>query len=86
MLEYLCHGHRFEPAKRHEFLAVTAIANGCEIALFAHTHKPCREYRSGVLLFNPGSPTLPRCGDIGTYGIINLEDNGDIFAEHRQIK
>ena len=82
---FLCHGHRFDQEKLAEFLAVTASANGCHVALFGHTHKPYREYNNGILLFNPGSPTLPRCGDLRTYGIIMITENGEIFAEHNTI-
>lgn len=79
---YMCHGHRFERSRMKEFLAATAVANGCEIALFGHTHIPYNDYENGVLLFNPGSAALPRGGNAPTYGIIEITADGEINAEH----
>ncbi len=78
---YLCHGHRFERSRMKEFLAATAVANGCDAALFGHTHYPYCDYENGVLLFNPGSASLPRGGNAPTYGIITIE-NGIMNARH----
>ncbi len=81
---YLCHGHRFERSRLKEYLSATAITNGCEIALFGHTHVPMNEQYSDVLLFNPGSAVLPRGGNPPTYGKIVI--NGDtVTAEHIKI-
>ncbi len=79
---YLCHGHRFERSHLKEYLSSTAIANGCEIALFGHTHVPLNEEVNGVLLFNPGSASLPRGGNPPTYGIIEITDTGEVNADH----
>ena len=83
---YLCHGHRFERAHLSEYLSATAIANECDAALFGHTHVPYNEEVNGVLLFNPGSASLPRGGHQPTYGIITITDDGEILAEHIEIK
>ena len=79
---YMCHGHRFERSRMKEFLAATAIANGCDAALFGHTHVPYNDYENGVLLFNPGSASLPRGGNPATYGKLVISDSGAINAEH----
>ncbi len=79
---YLCHGHRFERAHLKDYLSATANANGCKAALFGHTHVALNEEVNGVLLFNPGSASLPRGGNPPTYGIIEITDNGEIIAEH----
>jgi len=79
---YMCHGHRFERSMMKEFLAATAISNGCDIALFGHTHIPYNDYENGILLFNPGSASLPRGGNRPTYGVIEISDNGTINAKH----
>ena len=83
---YLCHGHRFDRMHLKEHLSATAVTNGCEIALFGHTHVPVNETVNGVLLFNPGSAALPRGGNPPTYGIITIDDNGGISAVHKEIK
>lgn len=79
---YLCHGHRFDRSRLKEFLSATAVTNGCDTALFGHTHVPLNETVNGVLLFNPGSASLPRGGNPPTYGKINIDANGNINARH----
>ena len=83
---YLCHGHRFDRMRLKEYLSATAVTNGCDAALFGHTHVPVNEYVNGVLLFNPGSAVLPRGGNAPTYGIITVSDDGIIKAVHKEIK
>ncbi|MBC7343994.1 MAG: metallophosphoesterase, partial [Clostridia bacterium] len=36
---------------------VAALFPDAEAVLFGHSHRPYREVKDGVLLFNPGSPT-----------------------------
>lgn len=79
---YLCHGHRFDRTHLKDYLSATASVNGCSAALFGHTHIPLNETVNGILLFNPGSPVLPRGGSAPTYGIITIDDDGSINAEH----
>ncbi len=43
--------------------------------LFGHTHVPYCETIDGILLFNPGSITLPRGGSTYSYGIIEINDD-----------
>ena len=49
---YLTHGHMIASPLS---LAYRALENGCQIALFGHTHIPFSSYEQGVLLVNPGS-------------------------------
>lgn len=77
---YMCHGHRFERSRIREFLAATAVANGCDIALYGHTHMPYNENENGILLFNPGSAVLPHGGYPPTYGKITIDENGNVEA------
>lgn len=79
---YLCHGHRFDRSRLKEFLSATAVTNGCDTALFGHTHVPLNETVNGVLLFNPGSASLPRGGNPPTYGKITIDASGNINARH----
>ena len=43
---------------------------GVQAVLFGHSHIPYRAVRSGVLLFNPGSPTDKRLNPRYSYGIL----------------
>ena len=48
-----------------------------DVVVFGHTHTELVEERHGILLVNPGSPTLPRhsvC--LGTVGILELTAQG----------
>ena len=45
-----------------------------DILVFGSSHKPMIEGYKGVLLVNPGSPTLPMgCRGLGTVGILEIE-------------
>ena len=83
---YLCHGHRFEQTRLKEDLAATASVNGCDVALFGHTHVPCSEDLNGVLLFNPGSTSRPRGGSAPSYGVITIAGDGTLSAAHIRLK
>ena len=51
--------------------------------VFGHSHQPMNEYRNGVLLFNPGSPTDKRYAPYKSYGILEVNENGikgEIFS------
>ena len=44
--------------------------------LFGHTHRPVYDDRGRVMLFNPGSISMPRGGTPPTFGILTIEENG----------
>lgn len=76
----LTHGHQYNIKNTLEKLYYHGAENGANIILFAHTHIPYLSWEGEVLLMNPGSPTFPRGGNIGTYGILNIgsEITGEI--------
>jgi putative phosphoesterase len=43
-----------------------------QVGIFGHTHIPELELREGILLFNPGSPSLPKAGVL-TVGLLDTE-------------
>ncbi len=52
------------------------------VVVFGHSHIPVNEDRSGLLLFNPGSPTWKRTAPFESMGILWIEDGeveGEIF-------
>lgn len=51
------------------------------IIVFGHSHSPHREWRDGILLFNPGSPTQKRREPKASIGILEIS-LGKIEAEH----
>ncbi len=54
----------------------------CDVAICGHTHRPLleRDARTGVLVMNPGSPSLPRGGG-PTMGRIVAKDGELLSAE-----
>ena len=80
---YLTHGHSFDRHSVHSFIAATAKANDCDVALFGHTHIPFYEIINGIHVFNPGSASCPRGRSEPSYGVITINDNGIIKFEHR---
>ncbi len=64
---FMTHGHLFGVKYSLAMLDEEAHAGGCAIALFGHTHEPCMEMRS-TLLLNPG------CAHTGQYLLLELED------------
>jgi putative phosphoesterase len=52
------------------------------VVVFGHSHIPWNEDRSGLLCFNPGSPTWKRTAPFPSMGLLWIEDGdveGDIF-------
>ena len=57
----------------HEYLVSNAKFNGCNVALYGHTHVAFCEEINGVMVINPGSLTNPRDGSRGTYASIAID-------------
>ncbi|GGA84818.1 phosphoesterase [Neiella marina] len=57
----LSHGHQLNPQQ------LPPLAKG-EGFVFGHTHLPVAEYQDDVLLFNPGSITIPKGGHPASLG------------------
>lgn len=81
---FIGHGHSFDVWRNYDRLINAANQNGCQAALFGHTH--CRHYsfEKGVHLFNPGSIAFPRDGQGRSYGIIT-EEKGKLDFFHCNI-
>lgn len=57
---FLVHGHRHEVDYDDNVLAWSAKENGCDIAIYGHTHVPDDSVVDGVRIINPGSLSRPR--------------------------
>ncbi len=79
---YLTHGHSFDRHSVHSFIAATAKANNCDVALFGHTHIPFYDVMNDVHVFNPGSPSSPRGRSEPSYGVITIRDSGILDFRH----
>lgn len=71
----MVHGHgstRRESTPDHAFAQFRN--ENVQAVLFGHSHMPLCEWREGILLFNPGSPTDKRRQPRYSYGILRIED------------
>ena len=72
---FYTHGHTLSVKYGTERLIETAKANGCDIALYGHTHVSKILYENGVHIVNPGSCSQGR--DFHeSYAVIDIEKNG----------
>ncbi|WP_273235547.1 metallophosphoesterase [Ileibacterium valens] len=78
---YVCHSHRLPYRDKDKALAVQALENGCDIAIYGHTHVSKIERVNGVLEINPGSLLFPRDGNPPSYARLILHDDGQTEAE-----
>ena len=75
---YITHGYEQGVKYGTDKIADLADSEGCKIVLFGHTHRPLKEKKNGLLLFNPGSVAN------GEYGIITISD-GKIRVANRSL-
>ncbi len=72
--------HGAEENVKLSYVGIKRVAreNGCNIALFGHTHDKYYACEDGLHIFNPGSIKD------GSYGVIDIEENG-IMCFHKKI-
>ena len=66
---YITHGYEQGVKYGTDKIAERAALENCRVVLFGHTHRPLKEKKNGLLLFNPGSVAN------GEYGIITVSDD-----------
>lgn len=80
------HGHMQQVSFTTDRLRYLALENGCDIALFGHTHMPYLEENEDVTILNPGSLTYPRQqGRDKTFAIITIADDEKVSYEFYKI-
>lgn len=77
---FFTHGHRNSLFNGNDEIISLAKDNGCEIALYGHTHVAFERLCSGgVFALNPGSCSRPRCGQKPSFAVIGLKKNSSCF-------
>lgn len=72
----LTHGHRYYIGMGNQMLKQEAIAQGVDIVMYGHTHKPVVEIDDHIIAVNPGSLSYPRQENRRpSYIIMTLEGN-----------
>lgn len=56
----ITHGHRYYISMGSEMLKKEAIAQGIDIVMYGHTHKPVIDISDNIIAINPGSLSYPR--------------------------
>ena len=58
---FMCHGHQYSVSFGNERIKNVAMALGCDVVLYGHTHCPVIDYSTpGIIAVNPGSIAYPR--------------------------
>lgn len=72
----ICHGHTLHVKNSLASLIQKAKNEKVDIICFGHTHIPrIKRDKSGILIINPGSVSLPKGGCPKTYGLLTIEDD-----------
>ena len=75
----ITHGEVY-PRGDSQQLAYIAKQMNVDILVSGHSHQPKIEQTEGVLLLNPGSPTVPRLAD-RTVMLLNIDDEKNVDIE-----
>ncbi len=79
---YLEHGINFTRTNfKEEYIKNTKA----DIFLFGHTHTRFANKIENIYIFNPGSISKPRDNNLGTYLILNLNNDKTINYEFKEI-
>ena len=72
---FICHGHSYGVSMGTKRLAEAARQNGCQVAMYGHTHCPLIEHEGDVTVVNPGSISFPRQANCRpSYMVMTLEE------------
>ena len=83
---FATHGHRYQVNYGTESLELNAKQNGCDVALYGHTHVPFVLKKKDMLILNPGSISLPRqAGAKKTYMVLTMNKQGEVIPEIREL-
>jgi len=71
---FITHGHKYGIKNGANRIYYRGLELGADIVLFGHTHIPLIHEEGNIMLFNPGSPALPRgFHRKNTYGILEID-------------
>ncbi len=73
---FATHGHRYAVKYDLGALIQSAKEQGCDIALYGHTHVQLCTYEDEIHIMNPGSAACPRDGRAPSYGFIDITPAG----------
>ena len=77
----LIHGDSGKGKSTQERAYLAFKDSSVDVIVFGHSHTPFMEWRDGILMFNPGSPTDKRRELQYSFGILDIQQ-GQIKAKH----
>lgn len=72
---FITHGHKYNVKMDRLNLLYKGKEKNADLILFGHTHFSLIEEEDGIMIMNPGSPSLPRLFSKRTFGIIEIGKN-----------
>ena len=79
---FLSHGHHYYISMGNEIIKQEAVARGCDIVMYGHTHRPVIDMSGPVIAVNPGSLTYPRQENRRpSYIMMTIDDAGEAHFE-----
>jgi hypothetical protein len=82
----ITHGHRYYIGMGNEILKKEAAADGVDIVMYGHTHKPVIDISKNIIAINPGSLSYPRQENRKpSYIIMEIDSNGDAKFDIRYV-
>lgn len=74
---FITHGHHYGVDFGLDGLRYAAEENGCNIAMYGHTHVPDNSVLGKIIMVNPGSVSRPRqLNHKPTYAVMKVSDEG----------
>ncbi len=74
---FITHGHNFGVDFGIDRLCYAAKEQGCNIAMYGHTHVPENSVFGGIIVVNPGSVSRPRqLNHKPTYAVMKVDEKG----------
>lgn len=83
---WFTHGHDYDVKRTYHRICEKAEINKADIALFGHTHASYIGHHENLLLMNPGSISEPRDQYMPSFGIIEINEKGEIHPTINRIK
>lgn len=71
---YLVHGHQYGVKRSLNALCFRGQELEVDAVIFGHTHIPYCERVNDMWLINPGSPSVPRLGQKGSYVLLEIKN------------